>query len=215
MKPLYTVLDSEFAPYGRVLSLDTAALVSALQQAPAPADDVLYVPSDAGLEALETANILKNSGFGGLPIQLGYCNGTNESLNAVEYHRCSEINVAATDLILLLGLQTKIHDGSTYSSQDIEAFLVPKGCAIEVYATTLHYAPCCAKEGEPFRCAVVLPRGTNAPLDRQPEALPEDRLLFAQNKWLIAHPDSGLETQGACIGITGKNVSVRDFEPRR
>lgn len=214
MKPLYTVLDPEFAPYGRVLPLDTADLVSALQTVPAPADDVLYVPSDAALEALEIARILENSGFGGLPIQLGYCNGTNEALNAVEYHRCSEINVAATDLILLLGLQTKIQGTGTYSSQDIQAFLVPKGCAIEVYATTLHYAPCCADKTEPFRCAVVLPRGTNAPLECRPGTLPEDKLLFARNKWLIAHPESGLERQGAYLGLTGENVSVRDFVPR-
>ena len=36
----------------------------------------------------------------------------------------------------------------------------------------------------------------------------EDRLLFAVNKWLIAHKESGLEKDGAWIGLTGKNVSL-------
>ena len=41
--------------------------------------------------------------YGELPIQIGYCNGHNELLNAVEYHRSSEINLAATDAVLILG----------------------------------------------------------------------------------------------------------------
>ena len=30
----------------------------------------------------------------------------------------------------------------TYDTSKMEAFLVPAGTAVEVYATTLHYAPC-------------------------------------------------------------------------
>lgn len=64
-------------------------------------EDVIYVPSVDELEALDVAKELQNRAYGGLPIQIGYCNGHNKKLNAVEYHRNSEINVAATDLVLL------------------------------------------------------------------------------------------------------------------
>ena len=41
-----------------------------------------------------------------------------------------------------------------------------------------------------------------------PTGSPLNRLLFAVNKWLIAHKESGLEKDGAWIGLTGKNVSL-------
>ena len=75
----------------------------------------------------------------------------------LEYHRNSEINVAATDLVLLIGEQKDIEDDFTYDTSKIEAFLVPAGTAIEVYATTLHYAPCNVKESG-FQCVVVCRR---------------------------------------------------------
>ena len=46
--------------------------------------------------------------YGELPIQIGYCNGHNCMLNALEYHRSSEVNVAATDAVLMLGSQQDI-----------------------------------------------------------------------------------------------------------
>ena len=103
--------------------------------------------------------------------------------------------MACTDMVLLLGAQQDIDlDNYTYDTQKVEAFLVPKGAAIEVYATTLHYAPCHVS-GEGFRSVVVLSRDTNTDLDFVPQKKGEDALLFAKNKWLVAHPDSGLEEQ--------------------
>ena len=78
---------------------------------------------------------------------------------------------------------------------------------MELYATTLHFAPC-SVNGQEFRCGVVLPKGTNEPLPFKLTGKGEDRLLFAVNKWLIAHKESGLEKDGAWIGLTGKNVSL-------
>lgn len=80
--------------------------------------------------------------YGEMPVQIGYCNGHNSKLNALEYHRDSEINVAATDMILMLGLLTDVEKDHTYDTSKVKAFLVPAGTAVEVYATTLHYAPC-------------------------------------------------------------------------
>ena len=144
--------------------------------------------------------------YGGLPIQIGYCNGHNHLLNAVEYHRSSEINVAVTDVILLIGKQEDINDDFTYDTSKIEAFLLPKGTVIECYATTLHYAPC-GVDGKEFRCVVVLPKDTNLELEVKPEGAKEDKLLVARNKWLIAHEDAKIE--GAFNGLIGENISIQ------
>ena len=154
------VLDESFRKYGKVLKgYDFSSLLRAMRHTPVP-EDVVYVPSCEEMESLEVAKELQNKGFGGLPIQIGYCNGHNKKLNAVEYHRNSEINVAVTDLVLLLGCQQDIEEDFTYDTSKIEAFLVPAGTGIEVYGTTLHYAPC-NTEDSGFQCVVVLPEGTN------------------------------------------------------
>lgn len=196
-----------FRRYGRILpGLALDGLPVAMAHTPLP-EDAVYVASDAALESLPLFDALQDEVFGGMPVQLGYCNGSNQLLNAVEYHRTSEIDIAATDLILILGAQQDIVPSTfRYDTGRMEAFLVPAGTAVELYATTLHYAP--ANAGGPFRCAVALPRGTNEPLARKPGGSGENALLFARNKWLIAHPESGLDAQGAFVGLTGANLSV-------
>ena len=108
-------------------------------------------------------------------------------------------------MILLIGMQQDIEADYTYDTGRVEAFLVPAGTAIEVYATTLHYAPCTAAEGG-FRCVVILPAGTNTELTFAPGEDGEDRLITAKNKWLIAHEDAKIE--GAFCGLKGENLSV-------
>ena len=148
---------------------------------------------------------LKNRAFGGLPVQIGYCNGHNKKLNALEYHRNSEINVAVTDLVLLIGHQQDIEEDLTYDTSKVEAFLVPAGTGIEVYATTLHYAPCHVNESG-FQCVVVLPKGTNTEIDFPMSGDGEDGLMTARNKWLIAHEDAKIE--GAFNGLKGENITL-------
>lgn len=203
------VTDPEFARYGCVLSgYDFGELLAAMEKTPLP-EGVIYTPSDEELEKLPVFEELTRRFGGGLPIQLGYCNGHNHKLNAMEYHRSSELNVAATDLILLLGARQDMEADGTYDTAKVEAFLVPAGTGIEVYATTLHYAPCSVGQAG-FRCVVGLPKDTNLDLDQkpEPEAAGEDRLLFARNKWLVAHQESGLEADGAFIGLKGENVEI-------
>ena len=36
----------------------------------------------------------------------------------------------------------------------------------------------------------------------------EDRLLFAKNKWLLAHPDSQEAAAGAFVGLKGINIDI-------
>lgn len=198
------VKDADFGIYGRVLTgYGLEELLSAVADTPLPAD-VIYEPSDKRLESLAFCREMSESVYGGMPVQIGYCNGHNRLLNGLEYHRSSEINVAATDLILLIGRQQDIEADYTYDTSKVEAFLVPKGCMIEVYATTLHYAPC-GVDGAGFRCVVVLPEGTNYPVSR-PAVTPEDALLTAANKWLIAHEQARIE--GAFVGLKGENIRV-------
>lgn len=199
------VTDASFRKYGKVLEgYDFTALIREMKHTPVP-EDVIYVPSVEELEALDVAKELQNKGYGGLPIQIGYCNGHNKKLNAVEYHRNSEINVAVTDLVLLIGWQQDIEDDFTYDTSKIEAFLVPVGTAIEVYATTLHYAPCHVNESG-FQCVVVLPEGTNTELNFETAAEGEDKLMTAKNKWLIAHEDAAIA--GAFNGLRGENITI-------
>ena len=90
----------------------------------------------------------------------------------------------------------------------MKAFRVPAGALVEVYATTLHYAPCHVDASEGFRVAVVLPRGTNGPRPAFAAASPEDVLLRARNKWLVAHPESAEAADGAFAGLTGENIDI-------
>lgn len=199
------VTDASFRKYGRVISeFDFSEMVEKLAETPLP-EGVVYEPSEKLLEELPIREKLETAYYGELPIQIGYCNGHNHLLNAVEYHRSSEVDIAADDLILLLGSQQDITDDYTYETSKIEAFLCPKGTGVELYATTLHYAPCSVGD-KGFRCAIVLPKDTNLPLDKK-HAGYEDALITAKNKWLIGHAEGGLDA-GAHIGLIGENLSV-------
>lgn len=201
------VTDAAFRKYGKVLKdLDVTQLVEKMQDTPLP-DGVIYEPSVPELEALSVHKELQDIVFGELPIQIGYCNGNNYQLNALEYHRSSEVNVGATDMILLLGWQQDITEDFTYDTSLVEAFLVPKGIAVELYATTLHYAPCNADENG-FRGVVVLPKDTNLPLTVLHKENGEDTHITARNKWLLGHPDGGLDAD-APMGLIGENLSLK------
>lgn len=209
---IQSVFDDAFRTYGRVVDgYDYSLLLERLEAGTdKPADSVIYVPSVPELEDTPAYAQLRDNCYGGMPIEIGYCNGTNTKLNCFEYHRDSEIDIAADDAVLLVARQQDIIDGKIDSSKT-EAFLCPKGTAVELYATTLHYAPCSAKKGEGFRVVIVLPKGTN-------EAKPDisvindnDKYLFARNKWLIAHPDAAEASNGAQVGITGENIDIIDL----
>ncbi len=107
--------------------------------------------------------------FGELPIEIGYCNGNNYALDALEYHRSSEVDIAVTDLIIMVGMQQDITEDFQYDTSKVELFRVPAGTAVELYATCLHYAPCNANP-DGFRCVIVLPKGTNFDLEKRSSA---------------------------------------------
>jgi len=202
------VTDKEFAVYGRVLDVDVNEFVDVMKDVPVVSEGTMYEPSVGAFEALPLAKTLEQESFGFLPIEFGHCSGYNNKLNALEYHWSSEIDIAATDLILLVGRQQDIDVSSyTYDTARVEAFFVPAGTAVELYATTLHFAPC-SVDGKEFRCGVVLPKGTNEPLPEKGGGHGENALLFAINKWLIAHEESGLQKDKAWIGLVGENIQI-------
>lgn len=203
-----SIFDAEFSPYGQVhkgYKLD--GLLAAMKAIPLPESGTTYQPTIPELEALPIFELFGANAYGGMPVQLGMCWGRNTKLNCLEYHRDSEVNVGTVDFILLLAKQDEIVDGQLDTAR-VKAFRVPAGVAVEVYATTLHYAPCHVNESDGFRVAVVLPRGTNTAVPGAAPLNEEDRWLTARNKWLLAHPESSEAAQGAHIGLKGENIDI-------
>lgn len=204
---VYSVFDPEFKPYGKVLSgYDTKELIAAMAAIPLPGNGTAYEPGIASLEACGIFGQLRDRAYGGMPVQLGMCWGHNTKLNCLEYHRDSEINIGEGDFILLLAKMDDIVDGKLDTAR-VKAFRAPAGAAVQVYETSLHYAPCqVCPEG--FRVAVVLPLGTNTAKPALTPADPEDAWLWARNKWLLAHPESSEAQSGAYAGLVGENIDI-------
>lgn len=207
-----SVFDPEFKPYGRVVTglEDTVReILITLADTPLP-EGVDYVPTDPALQELPAAVEVSEHLYGGMPVQLGWCNGHNTKLNCLEYHRDSEFNLGTEDFILLLARQEEIEDGMLDTAR-VRAFRVPAGTLVEVYATTLHYAPCHCDSARGFRVLVALPWLTNTERPAMDNKTAEDALLTARNKWLLAHPDSDEARGGAQAGLTGENIDIADL----
>ena len=206
---IHSVFDAEFRPYGKVVEgmEDTIAqIMDALGQTPLP-EGVGYVAEDPLLQSLSAAQTVSAYLYGGMPVQMGWCNGHNTKLNCLEYHRDSEFNVGTEDFILLVAKRHEIEDG-VLDTAKVKAFKVPAGVMVECYATTLHYAPCHADGEKGFKVLIALPKGTNTD---KPKIIPqtwEDRLLWARNKWLLAHRETGEAADGAYVGLIGKNIDL-------
>ncbi len=208
---IYSVYDPEFREYGQVVDgmEDVAKMVTAaLEKTPLP-EGTDYVAMDLTLQQLPAAMEISCHLFGGMPVQLGWCNGHNTKLNCLEYHRDSEFNLGTEDFILLVAKQSEAVDG-VLDTAKVKAFRAPKGVFVECYATTLHYAPCHTDPEKGFRVLVALPKGTNTKRPSCDPKTTEDKRLWACNKWLLAHPDSSEAAQGAWIGLKGDNIDIAD-----
>lgn len=199
--PVFSVYDPAFAEYGEIVrGVDCSALICEALKIEMPDEGSAYRPSIPALEAVPEYAIFRDECFGGMALQIGLCWGYNTALDALEYHKCTEINVAATDMVLFLARLADLEDG-TLASDRVKAFFVPRGTAVELYNCTLHYCPCQTGEGG-FSSVVLLMRGTNG--ERSfPTA---DRRLIGQNKWVLWHGDAAPE--GGCVAITGENLHL-------
>ncbi len=208
---IYSVTDSCFKEYGRVIKgLNIDELMKKMEEvAELPNNGTAYVPSCKKLEKLEIMDVLSNCIYGGMPIQIGYCIGYNTKLNCLEYHKDSEVNIGNHDFILLLAKKSEIVNG-TLDTEKVKAFLVPKNTPVEVYSTSLHYAPCEFDPKVSFKVIVVLPKGTNTEIEKDKYSLDdgEYKYLFARNKWLLAHKDSSEAKNGAEVGLVGDNLDI-------
>jgi len=208
-----SVHDPRFAEYGAVHHVEAAGDVPVegplLTLARArydhlddPSEDAVgYVASDGDLEACPELVEVRRRVFGEADVQAGCCWGVSTRMKGMEFHKSSELVGAATDLVLVLGRLQDVRDDRWTSTR--AAFVhVPAGTFVELYATTLHLAPCRAGT-EPFCAVIVLPTGTNTPLEGGP-----DGALWMRNKWLLAHPDGPAAARGAWVGIDGPNWRV-------
>lgn len=204
---VYPVTDKRFLTYGRIVEgYDFHEWIGYMEkETQIPPEGNVYLASVKELEDMEVFQAIQNRFYGGMPVQAGYCNGRNTTYNGFEYHKGSEINIAVTDFMLVLGHVWDIRD-NTYRTEDAEVFFVEQGMAIEMYQTTLHLSPCRVCD-QGFKDIVVLPRGTNTPLrDAGKRVEKEERLLLMMNKWVLAHPErEPLIRQGAYPGMLGEN----------
>lgn len=208
---LHHVNDQQFGSFGRVhTAYDCQPWLAHLDaDTPAPDDGTVYVASDPTMESLSPYDDVRDNVFGGLDIQVGYCNGHASRLNGLEYHKSPEFFVAQTDLVLLLAQCSAMRD-FTIDSAHVAGFFVPAGSVLELFGTTLHFAPTQVDDAG-FKSVIVLLRGTNT---EPPPATahaddPESTLLFRRGKWLLAHPDdAALLARGAVSAIVGDNLEV-------
>lgn len=197
-----------FCTYGKLLPyVEFTKMKQFVLDTPMPEDE-FYCPESKELMESEEAEMMKRYVFGGVPCQIGYYNGRVSRMDAMEYHKCSEVLYLLEDAVLLTAHIWDIKDG-TMDSSCVKAFYAPKGSCVELYATTLHYAPCMTGP-QGVRQIVVQSLGTNTDLDQPAEDKNgENRLLFQKNKWLIIHPlAKALADKGAYVGITGENLEV-------
>lgn len=200
---IYSIRDKEFAKYGKVIDAPYFdKLKKASEDIPVPETGSMYKASEPLFDTDEI-NAYYKEAFGMLDVQVGYCWGRNDILNALEWHKNSEIAVALTDLIMLLGDMREMEDGK-FDTKNIKAFMFKEGDSAELYATTLHFCPG-MPDGKVFKNVVVLPKGTNLPLEKPSN----DKFLHAVNKWIIVHSDfKRLVDMGRVVGVIGENIKI-------
>ena len=113
-----------------------------------------------------------------------------------------ELLAAVVILAILVAFSAPVIVG-LFDTSKCKCFKVPKGVPVEIYSTTLHYAPV-SVNGEGFRVLICLPKGTN--VDRVKSD--KNKMLYASNKWLLAHKESSEAKDGAYIGLIGENIKI-------
>lgn len=208
---VHSIYSEEFNQFGRVIKgYDTKEILNiANEYTKVPEEGNIYVASLDKLQGLDISKIISKNIYGDMEIQVGYCNGNSSSLNALEYHKSPEVTIAVTPLVLFLAHFKDIQENKLKSSK-VKAFYIEEGTMIELFPTTLHFAPAKVSESG-FKAIIILPKGTNEDIELNSIAriTNEDELLFKKNKWIIVHKDrQDLIANGAKEGIIGENYSL-------
>jgi hypothetical protein len=149
--------------------------------------------------------------FGSTELQVESVQGRNTRLDALEYHKCVEVVVAGTDMVVLMGLVCDIAwPAGTFDVSRTRAFYVPRGTVYEVFPWCLHSTPVHVHEAEGFRCIVIQPRGAHAPIDFTPDLGGEGKLMKGRNTWLISYvDDSGSSGHSSHRGLKGRAIELK------
>jgi hypothetical protein len=215
---IFSVDDPEFDSYGRVVNgVDSTAIMDVLKMLPLQ-DDMRYVASEQMLEDLPAADFFRNHVFAGMPIQMGSVTGRNSRLDCLEHHMCSEIVMDTEDVVLLLAKREAVEMIEDPEAQfgvrpqldtsEVEAFSAHAGQIVELYNSTLHFAPCGMNDTHEYRGLVVLSKGTNGQKPDIHAAAVEDLTLWAKDNWLLAHAGAPQAQAGAYVGLVGENIDL-------
>ena len=206
------VESSEFEVYGMVHPEVVIPGMKEFVQTHRPDKEELYIPCEEKLMNMEESRFFKENLFGQVDCQIGYYYGRGTKLNAVEYHKCSEVLVLFEPAVLVLGSVWDIKDYKLDSSV-MKLFYVPADTCVELYATTLHFSPLMVKQ-KGISQVVVQAAGTNTPLlTERTKRLRTDQYLLERNKWVLAHKEY-VKTlgEGAYEGIIGENIALSPLD---
>jgi len=209
-KDLINCYNTEFLNYGSVHPDIDISSYTPLCLRNKTESGITYLPGISELELLPVTECIREKVFGELPIQAGWCRGYNSSLNALEYHKSSEVIGAITDLILVVGKAVDIKEG-VYNLNKVQFFFVPKYSVVELDPLVLHFAPIQA-DYEEFISIIILPKTTNFPLDGKPaiESIHDkNAFLFAKNKWLLAYPNTKQAEIGGRVALIGDKITLK------
>ncbi|MBN2655787.1 MAG: DUF4867 family protein [Spirochaetales bacterium] len=192
--------------YGRIITgIDCSDMINPSTEAAVP-ENPTYLRDLEELRRQESFDQISREVYGGkIALQAGICFGYNDRMNGMEYHEGSEVIVAITDCVLILGRCEDIHD-DIWDSSLAECFYLPEGTVLELYSNTLHLAPCRTTDA-PFCTVIILPEGTNRPLEGK--SISDHPTYFMENKWLICHSESPAVQRGAYVGIRGDNIRIK------
>lgn len=209
---LYDVNSPEFSVYGVLYpNYDISRIKTILTSLPLPESGSRYLQSIEALEKEETIQSIGKDIFAGLPINAGATIGYTTDFSAVEFHQSSEVNIALDDVILVLGQRQLLEVNQTFDPHtEGKAFYIPAGSVIELFNTTLHYAPVEVFE-HGYRVVVVVVEGTNT-------ALPSD--FHSQNprvvkkgKFQVVHPSRKDKiAQGYQVGMSGELMTFNPLK---
>lgn len=202
---ILTVNDDEFKIYGKVLNdFDFSKLIEyAENNIEIPKSGNRYIASVEEIENFDVIRDIKEAIYGTLEIEAGECVGQNSALTGLEYHQGSEVTIAVTDCILIVGKIQDLNENK-YDTSKCEIFYLEKGQAVELYGTTLHYTPCKVDENG-FMTIVVLLNGTNSLIEKS-----KCEILTKKNKWFITHSSQEEKIKaGSYPGLMGDMIEIK------
>ena len=209
-----SIFQDSFIKYGSILDLKCKDnLITKLEKdTTIPETGNIYKPFVREWEEKEIKSELSH--LYDEAIEIGYCNGQNTKLNALEWHNCNEVNVYGTDVVLFLAKLDDLSDDYNLESSKIKTFFVPKNTSILLFNDTLHFSPCKVDKGG-FKAIIILSDATNTELEASDIAYINksnknlDSLILKKNKFIICHREAAnLIQQNVKANINGINLSL-------